>query len=45
MTKRFKRMATLAAALIIAAGLASTLSACGKKGSLEPPPEKEEAEK
>lgn len=35
----------LLAALIIAISVASVLSACGKKGPLEPPPTKEETKK
>ena len=45
MTKRSGRFVTLFFALIIAAGTVASLSACGKKGELEPPPKKEETEK
>lgn len=42
MSRRPTRGLLLLAALIIAVG---TLSACGKKGELEPPPEKEETKR
>ena len=45
MTKRSGRFVTLFVALLIAAGMIASLSACGKKGALEPPPKKEETEK
>jgi predicted small lipoprotein YifL len=45
MMKRTGRLVTLFFALLIAAGMVTSLSACGKKGALEPPPKKEETEK
>ena len=45
MTKRSSRSVSLFFALIIAVGMVASLSACGKKGELEPPPNKEETEK
>lgn len=45
MSRRPTRGLLLLAVLIIAVGAAGTLSACGKKGELEPPPEKEETKR
>ncbi|MCE2493576.1 MAG: hypothetical protein J4F40_13380 [Alphaproteobacteria bacterium] len=45
MSRRPTRGLLFFVALIIAVGAAGTLSACGKKGELESPPEKEETKR
>ncbi len=42
MSRRPARGLALLVALVVAAGAAGALSACGKKGELKPPPGKEE---
>ena len=45
MRKILRRAATTFVAIVLAVGVASALTSCGKKGALEPPPETEQKEK